>query len=648
MLVKHRSWFMVILQLILVFVSLTCAWLLRFEFKLPYFSLLLWSFPILALFRAAALAHFNLSHGYWRHTGLSDLEDVARAVSVGSVAFFIAERWILGVTAFPISIYILEAVFTGLLLSGARICVRLATQDREARRSASSKRKVIVVGAGCASAALLSELPRHGYVAVGLVDDDPAKARARLHGVPVIGTVDRLPELAERKAIHEILIAIPSATRKQMCRITEFCQQAHVRFRTIPALVDLIENRDSVEQLRKVSVEDLLGREPVRLDRTVVHEQVKGRVVLVTGAAGSIGSELCAQLLLCQPAKLICLDQDESGLFFLEQRLQQHSSGASAEYIVADVTDQRRTRSVLQSSGVEIIFHAAAYKHVPMMERNVHEAVRNNVMGIMALLESAEECGCKSFLLISSDKAVNPTNVMGCTKRICELILASRPYANMRCVSVRFGNVLGSQGSVVPIFEEQIRKQHRVTLTHPEITRFFMTIPEAVSLVLQAFAVGKQGEILVLDMGDPVRIVDLARTMIRLLVRAGDEVQIIYTGLREGEKLYEELFYANESPLPTKCKKILRASRMPGNWSLLHSRLTELKSMVYAGSDDAIRVKLKQIVPEYQYAVPPALPVVPVTELPAWQDAPVGLPVWQGAAGLFDTARTTIRSGRNL
>ena len=620
---KNRLWFLLLLQLILMFFSLTLAWLLKFEFKLSGFHLAITAFPILATIRLPAMRHFNLLHGYWRHTGLKDLEDVLKAVVSGSIGFVIVERYLLGVTAFPISIYILEATWTAIFLTSVRICSRVAVRDRDVLPAAKKRQRVFVVGAGSAGALLLSQLPQNGYAAIGLLDDDPAKARARLQGVPVMGTIHQLPALARRYAIDEILIAIPTATGREMSRIIQYCQQAGISFRTIPALASLIENTVSVEQLRKVRAEDLLGREAVQLDSSPVQAQVAGRVVLVTGAAGSIGSELCAQLLLHLPAKLICVDQDESGLFFLEQRLANETAGERAEYHVADVGDQIRMLPILRSGKVEIIFHAAAYKHVPMMEHNVHEAIRNNILALMALLEVAEICGCSSFLLISSDKAVNPTSVMGCTKRIGELILAARPNGKARYISVRFGNVLGSQGSVVPVLEEQIRKHRRVTITHPEITRFFMTISEAVSLVLQAFAVGKHGDILVLDMGKPIRITDLGHTLIRLLSPTGEEVKLVYTGLRNGEKLHEELFYANEVQVSTPCSKVLRARGDSVSWRVLHDQLQELKRVVHTGDEEDLRAQLRQIVPEYMNAeqrhrpvrneVAPKLPVQSAT-----------------------------------
>lgn len=616
MLVRQRSWVILPLQLFLIFSSLTLAWLLRFEFTFPHPSLVLSSFPLLALMRLAAMARFDLFHGYWRYTGASDAQDVMKAVAVGSVGFVLAERWVLGITAFPISIYLIEAVLTTGALGGVRFFSRAVLQAIDVHDAAKSKKLVVIAGAGDAGAMLARELPRSAYAPVGFVDDDRAKLGVRICGVQVLGTMDDLPKLARLYALDEVLIAMPSATGRQMRRVVKLCHDARVPLRTIPGMADLINGTVTVEQLREVNLEDLLGRETVHLDTEPVRRQLYGRAVMVTGAAGSIGSELCVQLLQHLPAKLLCVDQDESGLFFLQQKLQQHGSGIPVEYYVADIANRARMLDILAGGEVETIFHAAAYKHVPMMEMNVREAVSNNVMGLLSLLDVAMQCGCRSFVMISSDKAVNPSSVMGCTKRVGELILAARPHGDMRCISVRFGNVLGSQGSVVPVFQEQIRKQRRVTITHPEITRFFMTIAEAVSLVLQGFAIGKQGEILVLNMGEPMRIVDMARLLIRLLGKTEDDVEISYTGLRQGEKLYEELFYSHEQSLPTECDKVMRTRGKLMRWPLLQKYLEELRTAVAVGTDIMIREKLRQIVPEYDYLGslplrPGAMPAAP-------------------------------------
>jgi len=613
MVVRLRFWIILALNIFLVCASLVSAWLLRFEFTLPLPHVLFAALPILLVMRLTALGRFNLLHGYWRYTGLSDVTDILKATALSTLGFVVVERYLLGVVAFPKSIYCLEALLAVGMLCGVRLISRTVLQAAVETSPASAKKSVLVVGAGDAAERLLKDLPNSGYMAVALVDDNRKKFGARIHGVPVLGCIDDLPRLAKQHNVDEILIAIPSATGGEMRRITGVCERLQVRFRTIPALADLINGKVTVEQLRDVNIEDLLGREPVQLNLEPVRQKLTDRVVMVTGAAGSIGSELCRQLLYYKPRRLLCVDQDESALFFLEQKLNEECPMDTAEYCVADVADSHRMRRLISGGEVDIIFHAAAYKHVPSMETNVSEAVRNNVFALASLLDVAEQAGCGSFLMISSDKAVNPTNVMGCTKRVCELIMAAKPGSRMRRVSVRFGNVLGSQGSVIPVLQQQIRTQHRVTVTHPEITRFFMTIPEAVSLVLQAFTVGKDGEILVLEMGRPVRIVELARTLIRLCGKREDEIDIVFTGLRPGEKLHEELFYRDESGLPTECEKVMRTAGSIMAWPELQQHLRDLDDLVYSADDNLIRRKLTQIVPEYQYTeqLPKTLDIAP-------------------------------------
>ncbi|MGH9616567.1 MAG: SDR family NAD(P)-dependent oxidoreductase, partial [Acidobacteriaceae bacterium] len=362
----------------------------------------------------------------------------------------------------------------------------------------------------------------------------------------------------------------------------------------------LLDGKVTVDQLRQVNLEDLLGREPVKFDLESVQRKVSSRVVMVTGAAGSIGSELSRQLLRYSPTKLVLVDQSETPLFHLQQ--ENGHTDVETAYCVADIADRSRMSDLMREHDVKAIFHAAAYKHVPMMEENLQEAVKNNVFGLLALIEAADQFGCEDFLLISSDKAVSPTSFMGCTKRIGELIVAARPSARMRCLSVRFGNVLGSQGSVVPLFQEQLKTTRQITITHPDITRYFMTIPEAVSLVLQAFAIGEKGDILVLDMGEPIRIVDMAQALIRLSGIAQEQVKIVYTGLRPGEKLFEELFYDFEGLAATGAKKVLRTKSPAISWRSLQSQLHALHAECATCLPDRIRSKVKEIVPQYQWS----------------------------------------------
>jgi FlaA1/EpsC-like NDP-sugar epimerase len=441
------------------------------------------------------------------------------------------------------------------------------------------------------------------HVVVGLVDDDMKKQGIRIHGFTVLGTIEDIRNLVAAYQIEEILVAMPSVTGAQRARVIEHCLASGRKFKTIPGLGDLLAGRVMVEQLREVNLEELLGRDPVRLDLDAVRGDLAGRVVVVAGAAGSIGQELCQQILDCAPAKLICLDQAETPMFYLQLKLTQSKYGDRVVYSVADITDQPTIEGIFRAYGVQVIFNAAAYKHVPLMESNSAEALRNNVFGLISLLEAAEKTGCERFLLISSDKAVNPSSVMGATKRVGELILASRP-SKMRCASVRFGNVLGSQGSVVPFFQQQIRKEGRLTVTHPDITRYFMTIPEAVSLVLQAFTLGAHGDVLVLDMGEPIRIVDLARTLIRLSGSTEEDVPIIFTGLRPGEKLFEELFYSTETLLPTPHEKVQCTHGNLAPWPSLSQHLRELELLMCSGSDVSLRAKMQDIVPEYAYEGP--------------------------------------------
>jgi FlaA1/EpsC-like NDP-sugar epimerase len=599
MLEKQRPWAIFLLELILIVLSGTVAWLLRFDFTFPQPALFLRALPLLLLLRLAAMARFHLFHGYWRYSGISDALDVIKAVLLGSLAFVLIERWVLRQTSLPISFYFLEAMLSGLALGGVRILSRVWIQHSERRATWQTAKSVVVVGAGCGAAMLLRELPRSGYTAVALVDDDPAKASVALNGIRVAGSIAGLPGVVHRHHPDEIMIAIPSATSAQMRRITEVCQRTGVRFRTVPGLADLIRGTVTIDQMREVNLQDLLGRNPVQLNLDTVKCQIAGRVIMVTGAAGSIGSELCRQLLSYGPAKLVCVDQAETPLFYLQHATS--DSKVEKAYCVADITDPVRMREILEQHHVQAIFHAAAYKHVPLMEHNLQEAVKNNVFGLLSLMEVACQCECEDFLLISSDKAVTPSSFMGCTKRIGELIVAARPSGRMRCLCVRFGNVLGSQGSVIPLFQEQIRSKRQITVTHPDITRYFMTIPEAVSLVLQAFAIGNNGDILVLDMGEPIRILDMAKTLVRLSGIPPGEVEIVFTGLRPGEKLFEELFYDFERRLSTPAPKVLRTQGQLVSWPRLLAHLEVLRTEGIAGVPDRIRAGVKEIVPQYQW-----------------------------------------------
>ena len=601
---QHNTLFSVGFQAALVFCSLALAWFLRFDLSFPYRFVFLSAASLLILIRMVTLHRFNLFHGWWRYTGMNDVSDILKAAALGSVIFFFLLSVVLDVRAFPRSVYVLEGLLTAGVLVGARLLIRALRES--VRSDLNSSKRVILIGAGFAADMILREINRQGsgYVAVACVDDDPSKVGLRIHGVPVLGTVDQLPLVLKHHPADEIFIAVPSVTGTQMQRFVSICEQTGLKFRTVPAFRELITDQVTIRQLRDVNLDDLLGREPVRINLEFVERQIRNRVILVTGAAGSIGSELSRQILTSQPASLVCLDHSETGMFYLQLELEKCKGNVQLVCCVADIRDHQRMRGLLHRHKPEVIFHAAAYKHVPVMEDNVQEAVQNNVFGLLDLLEVAKDTDCRSFVLISSDKAVNPSNVMGATKRICELIVACRPRTRMRCVSVRFGNVLGSSGSIVPILQEQLRTGQQVTITHPSIRRFFMTTHEAVSLVLQAFAVGGAGEILVLDMGQSLRILDLAYRVARLAGKAESEVRVRFTGLRPGEKLQEELFYPTEEVLQTTCPKVRKVRSQLVTWPRLERQLEELRACLHLDGDAPIRAKLKEIVPEFSCPAP--------------------------------------------
>lgn len=603
MLHSRDKWRTLVVQLSSACVALAAAWLLRFDFSFPYPRLVLVSLPILVGCRWALLSGYRLTHHYWRYTGIGDLADLVKATVGGSVLFFLLSRLASGNRPFPqslpLSIYVLEGILSFLLLSGLRVSAAMLLQARAAKRGG-DRTEILIVGAGFAGAMLLKALRGTKYEAVGLLDDDPALQATKLCGVPVLGRIDRLPEAVAQYGVKEVLIAIPSASGAQMLRITDFCTRAGVAFRAVPSVSDLIDGKVAITELRELNLDDLLGRDPVRLESEEVRTCLQGQVVMVTGAAGSIGSELCRQIVRNGPAKLICVDQAETPLFHLEQRMLADCN-IEVVYAVSDVGDTERMQQLLIQHRVRIIFHAAAYKHVPMIEVNPYEGLKNNVFSLLDFVEIAEECGCEHFLLISSDKAVKPSSLMGCTKRLGEMIVGSRRQQSMRCVSVRFGNVLGSQGSVIPVFREQIRDGRPLTVTHPEATRYFMTIPEAVSLTLQAFTIGEHGDVLVLDMGEPVLILDLAKTLIRISGKSEEQVPITFTGLRPGEKLHEELFYDSETRLHTVLTKVMRAQSKQTDWLQLQRDLRDLEMAAHSQDDYQIRCKVKEIIPEYEW-----------------------------------------------
>ncbi len=501
------------------------------------------------------------------------------------------------------SVIMLDLFTTIMLLSGVRMLVRLYHEEFFAERRGAARR-FLIIGAGNAGEALLREMMRRRdtpYHVVGFVDDDPNKYRMQIHGVPVLGTVDQLPQLCQKYSVDELAIAIPSATPKQMRRVVQICQGTKLRFSTVPSLTDIASGKLKVSQIREVEINDLLGREEVKLDLEGIQRFLRGKTVLVTGAGGSIGSEMCRQVCEFEPTRLLLVEQAENPLFFIERELRKEHPGVPLETLVCDITDRVRVDQIFDRFRPEVVIHAAAHKHVPLMEINPGEAVKNNVIGTMNVADAADRTGAENFVMISTDKAVNPTSIMGSTKRIAEMYIQDlNKTSQTHFVTVRFGNVLGSNGSVVPIFKRQIAEGGPVTVTHPEMRRYFMTIPEASRLVLQAAAIGEGGEIFVLDMGEPVKIVDLARELITLSgFRPGEDIEIVFTGLRPGEKLFEELSIAGEDMIPTVHPKIAVWKNIPKDRQFLRANIQRLIEAAYTQDYQKIVEVIKVLIPEY-------------------------------------------------
>ncbi len=565
--------------------------------------------------------YFRLYAGWWQYVSIQDLVETFKASHISTALILVgvyvtralAQADMLEVElVVPDTVLIIDWAATIALVGGMRFLVRII---REGSRpvSPAGLTRVLIIGAGNAGEGVLRELyrlPVERYHVVGFVDDDPKKRGIRIHGVPVLGGVDDLAEVAEKQRAEEVIIALPQPTRDELRRIIEVCKGQKLVFRIVPGVADLIEGRGDVNRLREVDINDLLGREPVSLDLDEIGQFLADKVILVTGAGGSIGSELCRQVAQFNPKLLVMLDQAENNLFHVDRELRAAAPEIDLAPVIADVCDRRRVECIFQTYRPRVVFHAAAHKHVPMMELNPGEAVKNNVFGTKNVADLARETGADAFVMISTDKAVNPTSVMGCTKRVaemcCQSIRAGHPDVKTKYVTVRFGNVLGSAGSVVPIFREQIARGGPVTVTHPEMRRYFMTIPEATQLVIQAGAIGEGAEIMLLDMGEPVKIVDLARDMITLSgYRPDADIEIEFLGMRPGEKLFEELRTSGENVLPTHHRKIFVWQSRACPTDELTAALDRLREATLDASRERIQEILKGIVPEYEPSAPP-------------------------------------------
>jgi FlaA1/EpsC-like NDP-sugar epimerase len=545
----------------------------------------------------------GLYRGLWRFASLPDLWNIARASVLGALAIGLGLFLFSRLEGVPRSVLVMYPVALMIVLGTPRMLYRYWKDSRLDAERTTPTQRVLVLGAGRAGEALARDLRRDSqYRAVGFLDDNPALRGAKLHGIPVLGTLDDLERVARETAAEMLLIAMPSASNQQMQRVVERCEQVDIAFRTVPRLQDVVEGRSSFNQIKEVAIEDLLGREPVSLDWTAIRTGLAGKRVLVTGGGGSIGSELSRQVARLGAETLIVLERSEYNLYRIEQELRREFPELLLRPLLGDCADDAVLERLLGEWRPQVVFHAAAYKHVPLLEEQVREAVRNNVLGTRAVAAAADRHSVETFVLISTDKAVNPANVMGATKRAAELVCQSfAGGSRTRFVTVRFGNVLDSAGSVVPLFREQIRQGGPVTVTHPEISRYFMTIPEACQLILQAAVLGQGGEVFALDMGEPVRIRYLAEQMIRLAGKIPDrDIAIVYTGLRPGEKLFEELFHEQESYSSTAHRKIFLAEPRThdggGDTVALLRRLQQ--ACARYDEPELLRV-LRQLVPEF-------------------------------------------------
>jgi FlaA1/EpsC-like NDP-sugar epimerase len=561
--------------------------------------------PVVILVMAPVYWVFGLYRGVWRFASVTDLVRIAQAVLVGTTLLLFLLFVFNRMAYVPRSLPVLFVIFQLMLLAGPRLFYRWL-KDR--RLDFSGGQRVLIVGADRAGEMLVRDLLRDhhaGYVPVAFVDDKPRRQGGVVHGVPIRGTTEEIPALVDLFGIDLILLAVPGASTREMQRLVGLCEAAGAIFRTVPQVKELMAGQVTVNQLRPVSLEDLLGRDPVTLDWDGIRAGLKDRVVLVSGAGGSIGSELCRQLRGCAPRRLILLDHGEFNLYRIETELLDDPAPPQLSRHLLDVTRADAIDALFERLRPDVVFHAAAYKHVPLLEDQIQSALHNNLIGTEVMAAAADRWGCERFVLISTDKAVNPCNVMGATKRFAELVCQDMDRrSDCRFITVRFGNVLGSAGSVVPRFQQQIERGGPVTVTHPDIERFFMTIPEACQLIMQAAVIGQGGEIFVLDMGEPVKIRYLAEQMIRLAGREpGRDVAIEYTGLRPGEKLFEELFYPSEGFADTPHPRIHIAHQSQMlDPSRMQEALADVRAALHAQSDAASAAVLARLVPDWQSA----------------------------------------------
>ena len=596
-------WWVISHDLTMTIIAWLGAYWLRFNIGVipeEFLSQAITLVPIVVSTQIITLILFDAHRGLWRFTSLTDMGRLLKSIVVGTLVIALVCFLYTRLTLVPRSIFVFYALLLTTLLCGSRIIYRYLKDHRLVSKTV---KKAMIVGAGNAGEQLLRDMSRNNqrpYNPVAFLDDDRTKIGKEIQGIRVVDDIESIPDIVKRWEIDLILIAIPSASDKQMQRIVELCEQTDVEFRTLPSTHDVVSGRVGVKELREVQIEDLLGRDPVRLDRQHTRKFLDGKKVLVTGAGGSIGSELCRQLSNIGVGELILLERNEYNLYKVEQALK--DSPLNYNVVLGDVCDKASMTRLFNIYQPDIVYHAAAYKHVPILEEQVREAVKNNILGTKVVSDLANEVGCDSFILISTDKAVNPSSLMGACKRVAEVYCQSLSnHSNTEFLTVRFGNVLGSTGSVVPLFKRQIEQGGPVTVTHPDMVRYFMTIAEASQLIIETSAIGHGGAIYILDMGNPINVDYLAKEMIKLSgKRPGDDIEIIYTGIRKGEKMSEELFHDDETNIDTGHDKIFLAKSRQQSWQSVDSVVANIDRSIDEFDESLLVSLIKKLVPEFK------------------------------------------------
>lgn len=616
---RYRRFIIVLIHLAFFSFAYAISFFIRFEFILParYNVVMLKTFPLLLLIKLIVFWYYNIFSGLWRYVSLDDLWQIIKANILSSLLAVFSIMFYHGFRGYPRSVIIIDWLICTLLVAGVRFFTRLFRERYKPDFSRKNKR-ALIVGAGRAGISTLRECRINAameVVVAGFVDDDPLKKGHRIHGLKVFGGREDIPAIVEKCGIEEIIIAIPSAKGEVLRNIISYCEIPGVTLKIVPKLEQLLNGHLELKP-RQVKPEDLLGREPVTIDKKEISACLKNKRVLVTGAGGSIGSELCRQIVKFEPEQVILFDHNENDVYYLVVEFETKYSNVKFKTIIGDIKDVGLLKHTFSQCWPEVVFHAAAHKHVPLMEENTAAAVKNNIIGSRNLIYAADHYKVERFVLISTDKAVNPTSVMGATKRIAEMILqAKAKTSKTKFMAVRFGNVLGSDGSVVPLFKKQIEEGGPLTVTHPDVKRYFMSIPEAAQLVIQAGAIGEGGEIFILDMGEQIKIVDIAKNLVALSgLKLGKDIAIEFIGLRPGEKLYEEILLHAEKDKVTRHKKIYVAQPKDFNPAVLRRKVKYLELLAHMMKENQIREYIKTMIPAYsgaEFSPSPSLDSLP-------------------------------------